>query len=453
MTPLAAGALVTARAAMGAGCVFDEQPTPFRTAYYTRSNPGPASRPADTRAWIKAAHQRLEHLLPPRGRRVLLTEQLTTPAGDPVDVYSYFEKDPSTLTLLRHNWYGILHTAQGVSRSSAIDQPAPEWPGFQTVWVPVGGDIRLHGRIGLSTGPDGQPRKADCIVLIPGFLGDNAVQRTREVAIALLTNGFHVIALELRGHGQVERFNPNLYYTFGVLETQDLLKVSEWLEDTYPCVQRTGLIGFCWGGNHGMMAAWFDGRGPDDPSISPRLAAILDPPSPRRHYTAGIMAFSPVLSWESLMERADLPHDLWTDASTHFFQETIKGRMARKGYPEVSGSLRQLINYEFARSSLGPSFPMTEVYNAVRLLPHKGRDDGDKLESARVPLLLVTSVNDPFLSAQDMAVLASRTSNPQVACLLLRGGGHIGFGPYSPAYFYSLILDFFDSQTGAAAGR
>ena len=65
---------------------------------------------------------------------MLLTEQLTTPAGDPVDVYSYFEKDPSTLTLLRHNWYGILHTAQGVSRSSAIDQPAPEWPGFQTVW-------------------------------------------------------------------------------------------------------------------------------------------------------------------------------------------------------------------------------------------------------------------------------------------------------------------------------
>ena len=52
-----------------------------------------------------------------------------------------------------------------------------------------------------------------------------------------------------------------------------------------------------------------------------------------------------------------------------------------------------------------------------------------------------------------MDVLASRTSNPQVACLLLLGGGHIGFGPYSPAYFYSLILDFFDSQTGAAAGR
>ena len=64
---------------------------------------------------------------------------------------------------------------------------------------------------------------------------------------------------------------------------------------------------------------------------------------------------------------------------------------------------------------------------------------------------MVTAVNDPFLSARDLPDLVATVDNPLVAGLLLRGGGHIGFGPYNPRYFYSLIMSFFDPEAGAAA--
>ena len=442
--------------------MFDERAVPMGPATFVpiRTVPQAASTapagaeasPTDTRAWLRTAQAQLEHLLPPRGQHVMLTEQMTEANGRPADVFAYFERPFNTLNSLNKNWYGMVHTGQAVSRWVAIDQPAPPWLGFVTIWVPVSVGVGLDARLGIAREPDGRPRQADCIVLIPGFLGDNVIFRTRDLAAALLTRGFHVLAIELRGHGRVEHYFPDLYYTFGVLETQDLIRVSEWLQDSYTCIRNTGLIGFCWGGNHAMLAAWFDGRRPDDPSIVPDVAKHLDPPSQRRHYAAGVMAFSPVLRWEDLLDRTDVPHnDVWEEPSMYFFQQVIKARMRRKGYPEISGNLRRLINYEFAHSKFGPTFPVWQGYQFLRFLPYKGRPDGDKLERARMPLLMVTSVNDPFLSAQDMADLTAQTQNPRVASLILRGGGHIGFGPYNPPYFYSLILNFFDPVHGAAA--
>jgi predicted alpha/beta-fold hydrolase len=415
-------------------------------------NPGIPAGPTNTREWLRAAQPQLEHLLTPRGRRVMLTEQMTDDTSQPCDVFKFFDRPPWTLNSLRWNWNGMVHTGQAVSRAEAIDQPAPTWPGFSTVWIPVGDAVQLHGRIALARDADGNLRQADCIVLIPGFLGDNAVMRTRDLAAGLNRNGFHVLALELRGHGRNEHYFPDTHYTFGVLETQDLIRVSEWLQDEYSCVRDTGLVGFCWGGNHAMLAAWFDGRRPDDPSILPDIAKYFDAPSPRRHYAAGIMAFSPVLRWEELLDRTDIPHeDIWHEPSMYFFQRVIKDRMRREAYPEVSGNLRRLINYEFAHSQFGPSFPVWQAYQFLRFLPYKGRPAGDKLECTRVPVLMVTSINDPFLSGQEMVDLTAQTHNPLVASLILRGGGHIGVGPYNPAYFSSLILNYYDPEHGAAA--
>jgi predicted alpha/beta-fold hydrolase len=380
----------------------------------------------------------------------MLAEDMTDPAGQACDVFAWFDRSRPSLNSLFHNWNGIVHSGQAIGRAEAIDQPAPPWQGFEAVWIPVDYGLELHGRMALARDSARHIVPADCIVLLPGFFGDNAIMRTRDLAAALLHQGFHVLALELRGHGQVEHRFPDEYYTFGVLETQDLLRVSDWLQDNYPCVRDTGLIGFCWGGNHAMLTAWFDGRGPDDPNIPADIARYFDQPSPRRHYAAGVMAFSPVLRWEDLMDRLDVPHALGEEPSMHFLQNSIKSRMQRKGYPEVSGSLRHLINYEFAHSRLGPTFSMTDAYRCLRFLPYQGRPSGDKLECARVPVLMVTSVNDPFLPAQDMADLTASTRNPLVASLILRGGGHIGFAPYNPSYYYSLILNFFDPNTGPA---
>jgi alpha-beta hydrolase superfamily lysophospholipase len=222
------------------------------------------------------------------------------------------------------------------------------------------------------------------------------------------------------------------------------MRVSEWLQDTYPQVRRTGLIGFCWGGNLGLLAAWFDGRASDDPSITPILSSHLDPARPRRHYTAGIMAFSPMLRWEEMMDETETPQDACRKPIVNYFQKMNRERMEMKHHPSVCGKLRVLIDYEFCRSELTSEFPMEDAYLSLRLVPYKDRPCPPKMESARVPVLMVHAANDMFASPQAIADLMTVTRNPNVAALILRGGGHVGFFPYNRAFTYSLILNFFN---------
>lgn len=382
----------------------------------------------------------------------MTSEQMVGPDGQPTAVYPWFHRNIHKMQGLFGNFWALQHTAQSIELGYAIENVPPVWPGFKDVWLPVDDGVQLHGFLGFAE-KDGQPIDADCIVVLPGLFGDNGALRSRDVSLALRDCGFHVLSLEPRAHGQVEARYPNTYYTYGVMETQDLMDVSDWLEDTFPHVRRTGLIGFCWGANQALLAAWYDGRKPDDPSISPALARLLPPPAQRVHYAAGVIVFSPVLRWEHFLDRMDTPKCIWTDLSPSLFQNSNMEHMARKGFPEVTHSLRAAIAYDFAWSNLTQHFPLADGYRFLRLMDYHGQSAGEKLEYARVPTLVVHAVNDPLQTAQEVVDLIAETSNPNVAGLILPGGGHIGFQAYSRKYFYSLIAGFFDPRTGAATGR
>ena len=432
------------------GCL-GERPFPLRDSDLVR-----IERPDDgnltTRQWLDHTHSELRGLLGPSGRKTLLTADMLDSDGRARDVYRVMGRNKAAMRTVLGNFRGTVQTAQSVGADSAIGVAAARWPGFEDIRIPVNEDVSLCGRIGIAE-RDGQAVRSNCVVILPGYLGDNRIARTRELAIGLRRSGIHALALELRGHGQTEQHHPEAYYTFGVLDTQDLLTVSRWLEETYDCVKGTGLIGFCWGGNVGMLAAWRDGSGIDHPSISPQIARHLEDVSDRQHYKAGVIAFSPVICWEWVIDRTDKPHSLLYDPFTHFLQNTIRNRMAHEDYPEINGNLRLLIDYEFRRSPFGPSLSIREVYRFMRFLPHRGMPAGNKLESVRVPLLVVHAINEPFQDVQDLAELIAETDNPQVAGLMLPGGGHTGFAAYNRAYTYSLIINFFDPKTGAATAR
>lgn len=437
-----------------AGCIA-EKSFPLDSAKVVRmadpaaSNPGAASS-MSTRQWLVRCQESLGGLLSRRGQRVLLTEQMTDEHGLPVDVYASLGKRRSDLGYLLRNFNALVHSYQAAAPGYAIDTPAPAWPGFDDVWIPVADGLRLCGRLGFAAS-QGQVSTADCIVLLPGIWGDNGVVRTCDLAAGLRASGFHVLALEIRGHGQTEARYPEVTYSFGVLETPDLLKVSEWLQDTYPQVRRTGLIGFCWGGNIALLAAWYEGCAGHHPSITPELARRLDPVAPRKHFEAGIITFSTVLDWERIVDEADRPHSKWLSLSMYAMQSVVADRMRFKAHPEVNGNLRRLIAYEYADSPLTSAMPVVDSYRFLRLVPHRDLPWDDKLGSIRVPTLIVHAVNDPFTMAQSVADLMATTDNPIVAGLVLRGGGHIGFFPYNRDYAWSLILNFFDPKTGAAA--
>lgn len=401
----------------------------------------------DTRGWLAEMHERLRHLLP-KGPRALVTEDLTDKGGRAIDVFGHFGIDRGGLASLRHNYHGLAHTAQASGATSEEEKPTPPWPGFEDVWIPVGAGVEVSGRIGFARRRDGSVADADCIVILPGILGDNNVLRTRDLAAALVSSGLHALALELRGHGATWRGRPDLFYTFGGLETLDLLAVSRWLE-ARPHIRRAGLVGFCWGANHALLAAFMDTGPRDHPSLTPRLAEIQGPVPDARHFRAGMIAFSPVLRFEELLAELKRPWSKFRNAVMAGMQTSIRSRMTRRGYANPTGSLLDLIHAEFARSPLSYADGVKDAIHMLRFLPYDGLAEGDKLRDIRVPLLLVHAANDPLAPAQDVADLAARVRNPRLAALVLAGGGHVGFAAYAKAYYFNLILNFF--AAGACA--
>lgn len=429
------------------GC-FSEKSYPLSLPRGTRLDPPSAAR-RSAREWLAYAHEEMKGLLPARAKRALLTNDLSNAQGQAVRVFDHFKLRFDDMDTLLGNFGGLLHTAQLVSAGSNSGS-LPPWPHFEEVWVPVGPELELAGRLGLARDESGAVKRADCLVILPGLYGDNAVLRTRDLAGALRDNGFHVLALELRGCGETELRYPQIPPAWGILDTGDLLRVSEWLEERWE-VQRTGLIGFCWGGNIAMMTAWEDNRREDDPSVSVELAPHLHRAKHQRHYTAGVQAFSPVLRVEELMDELDHPHAKLSEPVLNSFQKTLRERQQAKGHEPANGSLRELINQEIRWGDLPAAEQAAMGMDYLRLLPYKSRSAGNKLDRVRTPLLIVTAANDPLIPAQDLADLLATVDNPNVAALILPGGGHIGFAAYSRDYYFKLIYSFFDPRSGPLA--
>lgn len=455
--PIAMIVLGAALALASTGCFAERSFPAGPTARVARSERQPAlvrdSAPAageptpTPREWAAHTHAALACRLPPSDPPALLTSDLVRGENEPTDVFAHFGRDPRVLRSIFHNLVGLQHTAQATSSMLAIDKAPPDWPGFTDIWVPIAAEVELSARFGLAT-RDGVPIDADCIVMLPGLLGDNGGQRTVDIAQFLRSAGYHVLALEMRGHGQTERRFPDVRYTFGIQETDDLMRVSDWLVEQ-PYVRRTGLLGYCWGATIALLAAWYDGVEADDPLIAAALGA-RGVARDRRRFEAGILACSPVLRYESIIQELHEPHSKFSDPVMAAVGETVRARMTRKGCDAPNGDLLRLINCELSNSALGFDGDAPTGRDFLRLLPASGLAERSKLTRVRTPVLIVHAANDPLCSAQDVADLLSQTSNPNVAALVLAGGGHCGFAPYARDYFYALLHDFFDPGAGPA---
>jgi len=428
-----------------AGC-FNERSFPFRAERLVHVEP-PAESRKNTRCWLEYTHAALARLLPDHDYEPLLTEDLTTATGAPRDVFDHFDKCKRFLHTGLGNLVGLMDTAQVTGDSEAIETPAPEWPGFEEVWVEVAPGVSISGRLGLAT-RDGRPIVSDCIVILPGLLGDNMRVRTRDICAGLRDAGFHAMSIEFRGHGQVEARYPDVPYNFGVQETADMLVVAEWLQNK-PLIRRTGMIGFSWSANVALLAAWEDGRAPNDPCVSPRLRSYIERyDRSRRHFEAGVIAVSPTLDFEPLLDRLKTPHSFLENPVLSSIQGTVAHRIERKKHGPPTGSLRKLIEYEFAKSDLNYEGALSDGLTYLRLLPYEDKPFHPKLQCARIPVLIIHSANDPLAYANEIARFFADTPNPNVAGVMLHGGGHDGFAAYCEDYLYSLFLSFFDAKTG-----
>ena len=67
------------------------------------------------------------------------------------------------------------------------------------------------------------------------------------------------------------------------------------------------------------------------------------------------------------------------------------------------------------------------------------------------PLLVLHAAEDPAPgSAQAVAEVFGRVTNPNCGAIIIRGGGHTGFAAHAAPYYYSLMKAFFDPATAPA---
>ena len=430
------------------GCIFSERSYPYDPHMRVEIDPpaGAVPRRLTARQWLSQTGPELARLLPAHPKTAMLTDQLVTPDGRPANVVAHFGTKTGQLESIFANFLGLAYSAQAIMPRSPA-KPGPPWEGFEDVWIPIREDLQLAGRLAWARDAHGQVTDADCIVIIPGIRGDNNILRVRDLAQALRRSGLHVLSLEIRGAGQTDRRFPRYEFTWGVFETDDLLVVADWLQ-ARPHVRRTGLVGYSWGANQAILVAWAEGR-TDDEGVPPRLRRFLTPaPRGPRRFQAGIIAFSPVLRFEDLMDKLEVEQSAWLHPVLAGLQATVRERMIEKHYPNPCGSVRELLKH----LGIGYDGEVADALEYVRLLPYKDLPAHDRLNGVRVPVLIVHAADDMLAPAQDVADLLATVQNPDVAAIVLPSGGHIGFGPYAPAWYYSLILNYFD-PSGGAAGR
>jgi predicted alpha/beta-fold hydrolase len=442
--------LLTAAACLStqSGC-FIEQSFPMRPGDYVRVRQDATTSPMTTRRWLVRTHAALKHLLPNHKAGTLLTDDLTDESGHPVDVMKHFDRDLRQIQSVFFNFWGLESSAQAAGALFEDKHPPRCWPGFEEVRIPISDRLATIGWLGLAKNGD-KIRKADCIVVLTGMFGHNGVQRTEDICKALVAVGYHVLAYENRGYGLTDLHYPDVAYAWGILTTRDLMMVSDWLEDK-PYIRHAGLIGYCWSANQVLLAAWYENCPPGHTSITPKMAEYLPPLPKRRRFRAGVIAVSPTLRFEELIDRLEVPLELLVEPALRSLQYVVEHRMKRKHYPEVSGSLRKLIEYETARSELDYPNAVPDGLRFLRFLPYKGNPAGDKLANTRIPVLIIHASDDPMGTAQEVADFMAGLDNPNVAAQILYGGGHLGNAYYSRPYYFSMILNFFDPEYGAAA--
>ena len=407
-----------------------------------------------TRAWTTELNAKADRLLPVHERTVLTQDDFVK-EGRVVDVYRHFAVDEEWIDTLLGNWRGLEQTAQ-------VASPPPErdgkgnilrtvWNGFKEVDVPVEGGVVLYGRLGA---PD--PRHeipGSYIVFTHGLFGTLDGIDTENQVEALRRAGHHVLAIEMRGHGETGVRHPEYAVSFGIRESSDLIAVAEWLKKTQGA-KRVGLVSFSLTGYEALLTAWLDGAQPVKRFDGVPLLKEL----PRRcegepAFNAGMFVVSPPVDMGSVADSFEKHYTVFDGPCHCIFQGHLEERMAHVGDESPTTSMWGWAESELVRGGWGDVYTTsgamrTDFVRFIDLKQDNWAEGVRRMENVRAPVLVMSSANDPMGTAQGVADLFSRVKNPNIGVVMLGGGGHMGFPALSADYYYSLMLGFFDPKSG-----
>jgi uncharacterized protein len=299
-------------------------------------------------------------------------------------------------------------------RGRILRQSAALTAAAREVLLECGAGVRLQCFI--STPPHSA---AAPVVLLHGWEGSADSLYVLSIARQLFEQGFEVVRLNLRDHGETHHLNRELFHSCRLPEVVGAVAALQSLLGRRPLQ----LVGFSLGGNFMLRVAAQAGAAGLRLARVIAVSPVLDPVATLTALQRGMPGYEAyfVRKWLRSLRKKQAA---WPE--TYDFAQLARRRDLR------------LMTAELVRSYT--DFPTLEDYL------HGYAITGERLARLEVPSSIVTSLDDPIIPADGLRQLARP---PALSVTVTRHGGHCGFfdGLQGPTWLERRILALLGAGT------
>ena len=300
-------------------------------------------------------------------------------------------------------------------RGAVLLATAQEW------LIDCGDGVRLQGflslakRNGRENSLSGEPGGRRIAVVLHGWEGSADSCYVVSLGAQLLANGFDVLRLNLRDHGDSHHLNREIFHSCRLAE---VVGATEAVADRFPKA-RIFLAGFSLGGNF-VLRVSADAGAPDT--------------------IAGAVAISPVLDPAVTLEALERGWSLYRRYFVRRWSRSL--RRKRRAWPDLP-DFEQLLRTQDLRSMTEGLVHQFTDFASLEAYLDGYAITGQRLATLRFPAALLLAEDDPMIPATDLSRLAR---SPRLTVLSTRHGGHCGFVAQlnAPSFADQFVVTQFD---------
>jgi uncharacterized protein len=308
-------------------------------------------------------------------------------------------------------------------RGAVLLADAREW------LVDCGDGVRLQGFLSLTRGNGANevtidPAERRIALILHGWEGSAESCYLVSLGAELTANGFDVLRLNLRDHGESHHLNREIFHSCRLME---VVGATQAVAERFPKAQ-IFLAGFSLGGNFVL-----------------RVAADAGAPAA----VVGAVAISPVLDPAVTLEALECGWSLYRRYFVRRWSRSL--RRKRRAWPDLPDFESLLRTRDLRSMTEGLVRQFTEFASLEAYLDGYAIT-GKRLATMRFPAAILLAEDDPMIPAADLARLAR---SPLLTVLRTRHGGHCGFIDQlnGPSFADQFVVTQFERFARDAAGR
>jgi predicted alpha/beta-fold hydrolase len=298
-------------------------------------------------------------------------------------------------------------------------------------WLLDCGDgVRLQGFLSLAKGhgraceAPGEPGERRIALVLHGWEGSAESCYVVSLGAHLLANGFDVLRLNLRDHGESHHLNREIFHSCRLAEVVGATRA---VAERFPQA-RIFLAGFSLGGNFVLRV-----------SADAGAAETI----------AGAVAISPILDPAVTLEALERGWSLYRRYFVRRWSRSL--RRKRRAWPDLP-DFESLLRTQDLRSMTQGLVRQFTDFESLEAYLDGYAITGQQLAPLRFPAAILLAEDDPMIPAADLAHLAR---SPRLTVLRTRHGGHCGFVEQlnGPSFADQFVVAQFErfAQDGAAS--